>query len=82
MNIQTHRSNLNTEKIAVYATIIGVLFIVIGALLLFIPKIIAAIMINSTLELSVSYNWVAIAILTTGGLLNMLSFKLNSTNKQ
>lgn len=72
MNTQT-LNNLNTEKIAVYATAIGVLFIIVGALLLFTPKIIAG-----SLQTSMSYDWVAIFILTIGGLLNVLSVRLNT----
>ena len=82
MNTQTQQSNLNTEKIAVYATAFGVLFIVIGALLLFTPKIIAITVSGGAVDTSVSYDWIAIVILTTGGLLNILSFKLNTTDRR
>lgn len=73
MNTQP-QSNLNTEKVAVYATAIGVLFIIVGALLLFTPKIIAG-----SLQPSMSYDWVAVTILTMGGLLNVLSVRLNTS---
>ena len=81
MNTQTQLNNLNTEKIAVYATIFGVLFIIIGALLLFTPKIITSIMSGNIIETSIGYDIIAIAILTTGGLLNMLSFRLNTSDR-
>ena len=70
MNTQI-QSNLNTEKIAVYATAIGVLFIIVGAFLLFTPKIIAG-------ASQTSYDWLAVSILTMGGLLNVLSVRLNN----
>lgn len=73
MNTQI-QSNLNTEKIAVYATAIGVLFIIVGALLLFTPKI-----ISGSLQASMSYDWLAVTILTMGGLLNVLSVRLNTS---
>ena len=73
MNTQTH-SNLNNEKVAVYATAVGVLLIIIGALLLFTPKV-----IEGSLQASISYDWLAVIILTMGGLLNVISVRLNTT---
>ena len=70
MNTQI-QSNLNTEKVAVYATAIGVLFIIVGAFLLFTPKFMAG-------TTQTSYDWLAVSILSMGGLLNVLSVRLNN----
>ena len=72
MNTQI-QSNLNTEKVAVYATAIGVLFIIVGAFLLFTPKF-----MTGTMATSLSYDLLAVTILSMGGLLNVLSVRLNN----
>lgn len=77
MNTQRRQNEINIQKISVCITIFGVLFIVIGVLLLFVPIITGYTISNGTIEASIGKNWLGVLILTLGGILNILSYKLS-----
>jgi hypothetical protein len=78
MNTQPQHSNINHGKISLIATLLGIFFIITGTIFLFSPKILPSILPSNLIEQVFYYEWMALAILTVGLILNLLSFKLNN----